>query len=74
MSSGVASGADSDPDGAGPVLRRDARGHALSRLDGDGEVGALLAVGVADHQWQAQLLAAGPRQCQADQARGQTVP
>jgi hypothetical protein len=50
------------------VVGRDAGGDALGGLDRQREVGALLEVGVADHQRQAQLLAALAGQRQADQA------
>ena len=54
--------------GVRAVEGRDAGGHALGGLDGEGEVGAMLAVGAAHHQRQAQLAATLGRQREADQA------
>ena len=59
---------DGGPHGVRAVVGRDAGGDALGGLDRHREVGALLAVGVADHQRQAQLRAALAGQRQADQA------
>ena len=51
----------------GSIVGGDARRHALGGLDREREVGAQLAVGVADHERQPQLRAALARQRQADQ-------
>ena len=50
------------------IVGRDAGRHALGRLDRQREVGALIKVGVADHQRQAQLAATVAGQREADQA------
>src|SRR6185295_12414336 len=42
-------------------------GHALGGFDRYRKVGALLAIGVTDHQWQAQLRAAFARQGEANE-------
>ncbi len=55
-------------DGVRAVVGRDAGRDAFGRLDRQREVGALVGVGVADHQRQAQLAAAVAGQRQADQA------
>ena len=49
-------------------MGRDAGGNALGGLDRQRKVGALLAIGLTDHQRQSQLRAALARQRQADQA------
>jgi len=53
---------------AGAVVRRDAGGDALGRLDGEREGGAVRRAVVAHHQRQAELAAARLGQRQADQA------
>jgi hypothetical protein len=54
------------------VVRRDAGGDAFRRFDGQREVGAMLAVRLADHQRQAQLAAALRGQREADEAAAET--
>src|SRR6202521_404077 len=44
------------------------RGHAFGRLDRQGEVGAMRAVGIAHHERQAQLTATLARPGEADEA------
>ncbi len=52
---------------AGTIVRRDAGRDALGRFDRDREIRGLPHVGVADHQRQAQLLAARARERQANE-------
>ena len=54
--------------GAGTVGRRDAGGHTLGRLDGDGERRAVHRAIARGHGGQLEELAALTAQCQADQA------
>ena len=59
---------DGRGDGARAVVRGDAGGDALARLDGDGERGAVARLVLAGHVLEAQLGRALRRQRQADQA------
>jgi hypothetical protein len=61
-------GRDRGPDRVRAVEGGDAGRHTLGGLDGQREIGALVEIGVADHQRQAQLAAALAGQRQADQA------
>src|SRR4029077_15984728 len=60
----ILGGIDGSRDGARPVGCRDAGGHALARLDGDGEGGSVAGLVARRHQRQAQLMdpLAGQRQ------------
>ena len=60
-------GAHGRAHGMGTIVSRDARGDAFGGLDRQREIGPLSAIGVADHQRQAQLRAALARERQADQ-------
>jgi hypothetical protein len=59
---------DRDLDRPGPVGGGDPRGHALARLDGDGEGGLERCLVLGRHQVEAELLAALVGQCETDQA------
>ena len=61
---------DRHGDGVRAVVRRDAGGDALARLDRDGERGLVAGAVVPAHQAEAQLLDALAGQRQADQAAG----
>jgi hypothetical protein len=68
MSSAVDDLGHGDLDGARPVGGGNAGGDAFGGFDRDGEGGAVLRLVVARHLDQAELLAAGFGQGQADQA------
>ena len=65
---------DRDLDRVRAVVRRDARRHALARLDGDGEGGAEGRLVLLGHLAQAELVAALLRQAEADEAAARAWP
>jgi hypothetical protein len=54
------------------VVRRDPRRHTFRGLDGQREVGAVLAIGLTHHERQAQLAAAIRREREADEPAAET--
>ena len=64
----VLGGVDGGGDGAGAVVRGDAGGHALARLDRHREGGALPRLALARHVLEAQLVGALAREREADEA------
>ena len=52
----------------GAIMRRNPGRDALGRLNRDREVGGVMLIRAADHERQAQLIAARSRHCQANQA------
>ena len=67
MSRGGARGIDRDLDRVRAVVRGDAGGDAVARLDRDGEGGAVGLLVVLGHRAQPELVAALARQAEADQ-------